>query len=145
VPGCRDQVIVLVGRQNNSGSYAYFKQAVLGKDHEYKLDMLHLQVSKDVVELVANTPCAIGYGGMAYNTEKVKAVCLAVDESAPCIVPGVASAIDGSYPVARPLFMYSAGDPQSTVKAYLDWVMGEQGQCILLERGYAPAAEVSCS
>jgi phosphate transport system substrate-binding protein len=145
VPGCRDQVIVLVGRQNNSGSYAYFKQAVLGKDHEYKLDMLHLQVSKDVVELVANTPCAIGYGGMAYVTGKVNTVCLAVDETEACVQPSVASAVDGSYPVARPLFMYSTGESQAEVNAYLDWVTGEQGQCILLEKGYAPAAEVSCS
>ena len=144
VPGCRDQVIILVGRQNISGSYAYFKQAVLGKDKEYKLGTLDLQVSKDVVELVENTPCAIGYGGMAYTTDEVKTVCVATEKSEPCVQPTVASATDRSYPIARPLFMYSRGDSSAPVKSYLDWVLGDSGQCALLEKGYAPVKEVSC-
>ena len=144
VPGCKDQIIVLVGRQNNSGSYAYFRQAVMAESQEYKLGTLDLHVSKDVVELVENTPCAIGYGGMAYATKNVKMVCVAPDKNDACAVPSAASAIDGSYPIARPLRMYTNGDSKGPVKTYLDWIMGEAGQCILQGKGYAPIEEISC-
>ena len=59
VPGCSSGEIVRVSRQNNSGTYAYFKEAVLGKETEYKLGSRDMHGSKDVVDLVANTPCAI--------------------------------------------------------------------------------------
>jgi phosphate transport system substrate-binding protein len=156
IPGCDSGEIVRVSRQNNSGTYAYFREAVLGKDGEYKLGSRDLHGSKDVVDLVENTPCAIGYSGLAYATEHVKMPCIvaategapddAEGESAepPCIVPTVDSAIDRSYPIARPLFMYSAGEPQGEVKKYLDWILSEAGQCIILDKGYAPVRELSC-
>lgn len=55
------------------------------------------------------------------------------------------TAIDGSYPIARPLFMYTAGAPQGAVAEYMDWILGPAGQCLLVETGYAPTREVSCS
>ena len=99
VPGCSDQEIILVGRQNNSGSYAYFKQAIMGKEQDYRLGTLDLHVSKDVIELIRNSPCAIGYGGMAYATKHVKMVCIASDGSTPCVSPSMSAATD-----ARRLF-----------------------------------------
>ena len=60
VPGCQGQKIVLVGRQNNSGTYMYFREAVLGKTRKYTLGTLDMHGSKDVVDLVEKTPCAIG-------------------------------------------------------------------------------------
>ena len=145
VPGCKDQTIVLVGRQNNSGTYAYFSQAVLGKDREPRLGTLDLHGSKDVVELVGNTPCAIGYSGVAYATEHARMLCIAFAEGAPCVEPSVASATDGSYPISRPLFMYTNGPPQGAIGSFLDWVLSDAGQCILLNKGYAPVRDVSCS
>ena len=41
-------------------------------------------------------------------------------------------------PIARPLLMYTAGQPEGAVKEYLDWVLSEAGQCIILSKGYAP-------
>jgi phosphate transport system substrate-binding protein len=57
----------------------------------------------------------------------------------------VATASDGSYPIARPLFMYTNGEPVGIVKTYLDWIKSNTGQCIILNKGYAPASEVNCS
>jgi phosphate transport system substrate-binding protein len=145
VPGCKDQTIVLVGRQNNSGTYAYFSEAVLGKDREPKLGTLDLHGSKDVVELVGNTPCAIGYSGVAYATEHARMLCLAFEEGVPCVEPSVASATDGSYPISRPLFMYTNGQPQGPIGSFLNWVLSDAGQCILLNKGYAPVRDVSCT
>lgn len=137
-PGAKDQEIVRVSRQNNSGTYVYFREAVLGKDREYKLGSLDMHGSKDVVDLVEKTPGAIGYSGLAYATDHVKLVPIKASPDAPAVAPTVESAVDGSYPIARPLFMYTAGEPKGAVKAYLDWVLSDEGQRIILEKGYAP-------
>jgi phosphate transport system substrate-binding protein len=137
VPGCPSGEIVRVSRQNNSGTYAYFRETVLGEG-EYKLGSRDMHGSKDVVDLVENTPCAIGYSGLAYATEEVKMPCVSVDEDSECISASTQTALDGSYPIARPLFMYTVGEPEGTTKEYLDWILGDVGQCILLEAGYAP-------
>ena len=144
VPGCKGQEIVVVSRQNNSGTYAYFRDAVLGKS-DFKLGTRDMHGSKDVVDLVEKTPCAIGYSGLAYATDHVKLGCVAQETGGPCVNPSVDSAIDGSYPIARPLFMYTNGEPTGHVGEYLNWIKSDEGQCIILEKGYAPASEVNCS
>ena len=145
VPGCDSDEIVLVSRQNNSGTYVYFKETVLGDDTEYKLGSRDMHGSKDVVDLVENTPCAIGYSGLAYATEHVGMPCVTVEDGGDCVEPTIATAVDGSYPIARPLMMYTAGQPQGAVKDYMDWILSAEGQCVILERGYAPYTEMECA
>ncbi len=142
VPGCKDEIVV-VSRQNNSGTYAYFKKAVLGKD-KFKNGTLDMHGSKDVVDLVEKTPCAIGYSGLAYATDHVKMACISKDGK-PCVSPSVQTAGDGSYPIARPLMMYTNGQPAGDIKAYMDWIMSDEGQCIILRKGYAPVRPVQCN
>lgn len=137
IPGLSDDKIVRVSRQNNSGTYVYFREATLGKG-DYKLGSLDMHGSKDVVDLVEKTPGAIGYSGLAYATDHVRLVPIAADAKATAVPPSVASASDGKYPIARPLFMYTAGTPKGAVKDYLDWILSAEGQTILLEKGYAP-------
>jgi phosphate transport system substrate-binding protein len=144
VPGCDSDEIIRVSRQNNSGTYAYFKKTVLGEGKEYKLGSRDMHGSKDVVDLVEKTPCAIGYSGLAYATEHVKMPCVKKDPDAPCVAPSVQTASDGSYPIARPLMMYTAGEPKGEIKAYLDWILGDVGQCLILKKGYAPVKDVKC-
>lgn len=142
VPGCSSDEIVRVSRQNNSGTYAYFREAVLG-DGDYKLGSRDMHGSKDVVDLVQNTPCAIGYSGLAYATDRVKMPCV-FDANGVCVTPSSQTAIDGTYPIARPLFMYTDGEPTGPVRAYMDWILSDEGQCIIAEKGYAPAQPVQC-
>ena len=144
VPGCKGQEMVVVSRQNNSGTYAYFRKAVLGKARDYKMGTRDMHGSKDVVDLVEKTPCAIGYSGLAYATDHIKLACISKEEGGDCVVPTVAAASDGSYPIARPLYMYTNGEPAGKVKEYLDWIMSDQGQCIIQEKGYAPARDITC-
>ena len=144
VPGCKDQQIVVVSRQNNSGTYAYFKKAVLGKGGKYRQGTLDMHGSKDVVDLVEKTPCAIGYSGLAYATDHLKMACIASEDGGTCVNPTVATASDSSYPIARPLFMYTNGEPQGAIKTYLDWILSDTGQCIIKKKGYAPLRSVSC-
>jgi phosphate transport system substrate-binding protein len=144
VPGCDSDEIVVASRQNNSGTYAYFKETVLGKKGKYRTGTLDMHGSKEVVDLVEKTACAIGYSGLAYATEHVKKVCIATETGGPCIEPTVATASDHSYPIARPLFMYTNGEPKGAIKEYLDWILSDAGQCILLKKGYAPVRDITC-
>jgi phosphate transport system substrate-binding protein len=143
IPGCPSDEIILVSRQNNSGTYQYFAEAVLAK-RDFKLGSRDMHGSKDVVDLVAHTPCAIGYSGLAYDVPEVEMLCVAKEEGKPCVPPNLANARNQSYPIARPLFMYTNGEPKAEAKAYLDWIMGDEGQCVIYGKGYAPATEVVC-
>ena len=129
VPGCQGQEIVVVSRQNNSGTYAYFRGAVLGS-RDFRLGTRDMHGSKDVVDLVEKTPCAIGYSGLAYSTDHVKMACVAEETGSPCTSPSVETAVDGSYPIARPLFMYTNGEPKGHIKEYMDWILSDAGQNI---------------
>ena len=152
LPGCGSDKIVVVSRQNNSGTYAYFKKAVLKSAAKagvivkgsFRQGTLDMHGSKDVVDLVEKTPCAIGYSGLAYATDHLKLACISQDDGGSCVSPSVKTASDRSYPIARPLFMYTNGEPQGQIKEYLDWILSETGQCILKKKGYAPVRDVSC-
>ena len=144
VPGCKDQTMVVVSRQNNSGTYAYFRKTILGKG-DFRLGTRDMHGSKDVVDLVENTPCAIGYSGLAYATDHLKLACISQETGGECTSPSVATASDGSYPIARPLFMYTSGEPGGYVGEYLNWIKSDAGQCIILAKGYASATDVSCN
>ena len=135
---CNSDEIIRVSRQSNSGTYAYFREALLGKTHDFKLGSRDLHGSKDVVDLVSSTPCAIGYSGMGYATEHVKMLKISKETGGPSANPSVDNTLNGSYPIARPLHVYSLGTPSGEVKQYLDWVLSEAGQSIVSDSGYVP-------
>jgi phosphate transport system substrate-binding protein len=130
--------IIRVSRQSNSGTYFYFREAILGKGRDFKLGSRDMQGSKDVVELISNTPGAIGYSGMGYATSEVKQLRIARKPGEPSYAPTVKNTLDHTYPIARPLFMYTLGEPAGAVKMYLDWVRSQAGQKIVTESGYVP-------
>ena len=142
VPGCDSGEIIRISRQNNSGTYHYFREAVLGKRRDYKLGSTDLSGSKDVVALVSSTPCAIGYSGMGYRTEHVKALPVATTDHVAGVAPSVASVKDGTYPISRPLWIYTLGEPQGAMKDYLDWMRSPAGQKVVLDLGYVPVHDM---
>jgi phosphate transport system substrate-binding protein len=135
-PGCTTDTIIRVGRQNNSGTFAYFRQVVLGPHREYELGSIDQSGSKDVVALVSRTPCAIGYSGLAYATPDVKVLNVSRGPSEAAIAPSRGSVIDASYPLARPLYLYTATARAPHVDAFLKWVVGPQGQATVSELGF---------
>ncbi|MBF0124543.1 MAG: phosphate ABC transporter substrate-binding protein [Magnetococcales bacterium] len=145
VPGCQGNKIVLISRQNNSGTYIYFQEAVLGEKRDFRLGTKDLHGSKDVIDLVEKTPCAVGYSGLAYDSPHVKKLPVAKDDKATPVEATMANAVSKLYPIARPLFMYTNGEPQGDVKAYLDWIKSDIGQCITEEKGYAPIRPINCA
>jgi phosphate transport system substrate-binding protein len=137
-PGCAADTIIRVGRQNNSGTYAYFRQAVLGPAREYKLGSIDQSGSKDVVASVSKTPCAIGYSGLAYATQDVRALKIAARRSGIAVAASTASVLDGSYPLARPLYLYTATPPAAHIRVFLEWVLSPEGQGIVSDLGFVP-------
>jgi phosphate transport system substrate-binding protein len=137
LPGGSDE-ITCVGRQNSSGTFMFFREHVLGKERDYRADLLSQNGSKDVVALVATTPAAIGYSGMGYNTDQVKMIKVSTKKGGPTIEATVETAKKGTYPLTRPLQIYSRGPGDGAIKKYLDWIYGPEGQKIVQSEGYVP-------
>jgi phosphate transport system substrate-binding protein len=133
--------ITRVSRQNSSGTYVYFHEAVMGKGRDYKQGSISQSGSKDVVALVGNTPSAIGYSGMGYAAPEVKLLKISKHKGEPDIAPTVETAKSNQYPITRPLLIYSAGEPDGPTKAFLDWIHGPNGQKVVLELGYVPVTK----
>lgn len=138
---CSNDEIIRISRQSNSGTFVYFREAILGKNRDYKLGSRDLHGSKDVVELVAHTPCAIGYSGMGYATEEVKMLKIAKNPGDTAYGPTAQGVLDGTYPIARPLYMYSLGTPEPQEQAYLNWIFSPVGQGIVETTGYVPVEQ----
>lgn len=137
VPGCPGDEIIRVSRQNSSGTFYHFREVVLGKGRDYALGSRDVHGSKDVVELVSLTPCSIGFGGLAYASREVKVAAVSAGDEGPYVSPSVDTIVDGTYPITRPLYLYTAGQPEGKVKEFVDWILGEEGQQILVGHGYA--------
>lgn len=138
IPGTKDDRIVRVSRQSSSGTYEFFRDKALGKE-DFRLGSLDLNGSKEVVELVAVTPTAIGYSGMGYATDEVKMLRVSPKAGVPGVGPTVEAVHDRSYPLARSLHIYTLGEPEGAVKAYVDWILSPAGQDVVKEAGYVPA------
>jgi phosphate transport system substrate-binding protein len=137
LPGGGDEII-RVSRQNNSGTYHYFREMVVGKKSDMKLGSRDMNGSKDVVELVARTPSAIGYSGLGYATKEVKILKMARKNGDPSVEPGIATTWNGTYPIARPMFMYTPGQPPAHIQKFIDWILTDAGQKIVEQSGYVP-------
>jgi phosphate transport system substrate-binding protein len=138
---CAGGQIIRVSRQNSSGTYVYFQEAVLGKHREYKQGATSQSGSSDVVTLIAKTPCAIGYSGMGYRSDSVKMLKVAKKEGESAIEPSKATTLNGSYPIARPLFLYTLGEPEGRVKEFIEWILSPAGQQVVERLGYVPLEE----
>jgi phosphate transport system substrate-binding protein len=135
--------LVLVGRQNNSGTYDYFREHICGKtpekkQREFRGGVSELNGSSEVVENVAKTRLAMGYSGMGYKTDHVKWLKVSPKKGEPGVEPGTDVARSGKYPIARKLYLYTAGEPRAEVKAYIDWILSPAGQKIVEQEGFVP-------
>jgi phosphate transport system substrate-binding protein len=137
VPGCDSAEVIRVSRQSSSGTYEFFREHVLSKK-DFKQGSRDMNGSKEVVELVGSTPCAIGYSGMGYATDKVKMLRVAQKGATQGVAPTLTNAQNKTYPIARPLFLYTLGNPEGASKKFLSWVLSEEGQKIVEQTGYVP-------
>jgi phosphate transport system substrate-binding protein len=134
--GGNDQTIVAYSRENNSGTYVFFKEHIL-ENEDFAREIQTLPGTAAVVNAVAKDPASIGYGGIAYATG-IRAVAVKRDETSEAVHPSLQTVQDGQYPLSRSLFFYTIGEPEGEVKAFIDWVLGPEGQKICEAVGYYP-------
>jgi phosphate transport system substrate-binding protein len=141
--GGEDRPIVLLSRESNSGTHVYFLEQVvrLGNSKDKTLfspDTLLLPSSEGIMAEVRQNPNAIGYDGLGYITPDVKTLAIAPQDGGEYVKPSIETVNNGKYPIARPLFMYTPGEPQGEIKTYLDWILGPEGQTIVGQLGFVP-------
>jgi len=134
--GGPDAKIIVYGRENNSGTYVYFKDNVLG-GADYMPGMQSMPGTAAVVNAVSKDKFGIGYGGAAYS-KGIKSLAVKKDAGSKGVVPSEATVKDGSYPISRYLFMYTASRPTGAIKEYIDWILSPEGQEIVAKVGYFP-------
>ncbi len=141
--GGRDEKIVLLSREVNSGTHVYFKEHVLRKGNangkeEFAPGALLLSSSQAIADEVAGNSAAIGYYGMGYISNKQKAVSVAKNDKSEYINPTIENVLDGKYPISRPLFLYTNGEPQGLVKRFVDYSLSKEGQDIVVKTDFVP-------
>ncbi|MCZ7549796.1 MAG: phosphate ABC transporter substrate-binding protein [Anaerolineales bacterium] len=141
--GGEDRPIVRLSRETNSGTHIYFLETVLRlgeKDNQtlFSMDTLLLPSSEGIVAEVRDNPNAIGYDGLGYVPKDLKVIAIARARDGPYVLPSAATVNDKTYPIARDLYMYTAGEPTGVLAAYLDWIFSPEAQEIVLQLGFVP-------
>ncbi len=133
--------IALYGRNSVSGTYGYFKDIALCKG-DFKRNVAEQPGSASVVQSVTGQLNAIGYSGIGYKTSGVRAVPLAKKEGDAFVEPDAAHAIDGTYPLARVLYVYVNKRPNQPLppmeREFIKLVLSKQGQEIVVKDGFVP-------
>jgi phosphate transport system substrate-binding protein len=143
--GGEDRPIVRLSRETNSGTHVYFLEQVirLGNKEDrtlFSTNTLLLPSSEVIGTEIRNNPNAIGYDGLGYVTPDMKVIAVSDSrgELAEYIYPSAESVNDGTYPIARDLYMYTAGPPNGFVKTYMDWIFSPEAQTIVTQLGFVP-------
>jgi len=134
--GGEDAKIILYSRENNSGTYVYFKDEVL-KGKDFSPLAQNLPGTAGVVNAVARDKKGIGYGGAAY-TKGVKMAAVKKTDKDKAYEPTLENIKSGKYPISRHLYYYTRTKPDGEIKKFIDWATGSEGQAIVAEVGYFP-------
>ncbi len=144
--GGNDAPIVAIARDTNSGTHVFFKEEVVqmsglpteDKSLEYGGDVLMLPSTEEGVSQVSDNPYAIFYPGLGYVTDEVKLLAIKKTADSTAVLPSIETALDGTYPIARPLLFYTDSEPTGIIKDFIDYCLSSEGQAEVLEVGYVP-------
>jgi phosphate transport system substrate-binding protein len=133
--------IQLYGRNSVSGTYGYFKEHALCKG-DFKNTVNEQPGSASVVQSVSSSLNGIGYSGVGYTTSSVRTVPLSNDPAKPFVDATPENAINGSYPLARFLYIYVNKQPGQELdpitRQFLNMVLSRRGQEVVIKDGYIP-------
>jgi len=133
--GGNNQPIKLYGRENSSGTYVFFQENVVKGD--YSPSCQTLPGTSAVVNAVTKDENGIGYGGAAY-AEGIAICGVKKDNNSKSFKPTSETIKTGDYPITRYLFMYLRNRPTGETKKYIDWILGTEGQKLVVDLGYFP-------
>jgi len=132
--GGTDLAIVAYSRETSSGTYEFFKEHVL-KNKNYKKNILSMPATGAIIQSVSQTKGAIGYVGLAYLENDVKAIKVSYDGKS-FVAPSVATAKNKTYPIVRPLFFYYDKKNAAKLTPFINFVESAQGQDLVDKVGY---------
>lgn len=147
--GGKDAPIVVLSRDRSSGTHVFFLEHVVRMGNpkgpeEYHKTVLMQVSSQSIGDEVSKNENAIGYVGMGYVEKgRHKAIAVAKDANSPFVQPSAENVLNGTYPIARPLYMYTPGEPEGTVKDFIDFVLSDEGQRIVAKQEFVPVRRVS--
>jgi len=141
--GGDDKRIVILSRESNSGTHMFFKEHVLRHNDKNSKDefaprALLMPSSQAIYDEVSQNPHALGYVGMGYINNRVKALSVATTENSDYFYPNPDNVLTGKYPISRPLYLYTNGEPQGVVKEFIEYALSEEGQRIVGETDFVP-------
>lgn len=134
--GGADKTINLYSRENNSGTYEFFKEHVLLKQ-DFAPQSQHMAGTAALINAVSKDVYGIGFGGAAYAKDVV-ALSVASAAGKPYVAPTEASILNSEYPISRFLYFYLSKRPQGEIKKFIDWVISPAGQKVVRDVGYFP-------
>ncbi len=134
--GGPDTRIIVYGRENNSGTYVFYKEHVLD-DEDYSDYTQTLPGTAAVVNAVAKDKFGIGYGGIAW-AKGVKFAAIRKNDSSAAVIPSMETVINGTYPISRELYWFFNGTPTGDLKNLVNWALSVEGQKVAEEVDYIP-------
>jgi len=140
-----DEAINRFGAADTSGTFDYFNENVVGEDTEHTTEYQPTEEDETIVQGIRDNEGGIGYFGFAYynsNSEAVKAVDVKVEDGDECSSPSLANAKDGSYPLARPLFLYVAESAlqKEEVYEFIRFYLEQAETDVVQDIGYVPSS-----
>lgn len=141
--GGQDSRIVILSREVNSGTHLYFKEHILRKGdakskEEFSPEALLLSSSQAIADEILQNPDAIGYYGMGYIGKGHKAIRVAREKNLEYVYPTIEDVISGKYPISRPLYIYTNGEPEADVKSLMDFILSGEGQELVSKMDFVP-------
>jgi phosphate transport system substrate-binding protein len=137
--GGNNATIVIYGRENNSGTYEYFKEHVLNKA-DFAPRVQTLSGTAAVINAVSRDANGIGYGGIAYAKD-VRAVAVKQDATSAGVEPKEETVADGTYPISRNLYFYWFANARPEIEQFVQWAISPEGQAVVANVGYYPLAK----
>ncbi len=146
--GGKDEAILVLSRDRNSGTHVFVLEDVVRKGkkdsaEEFAPSVLMMPSSQAIEQEISSNHAAIGYFGLGYLSPKVKAFKILQEKTKIFVAPTIESALDESYPLSRPLYFYLPDQAKGVVKQFVDFTLSEKGQAIVLETHFVPLRKSS--
>ncbi|MDR0765833.1 MAG: PstS family phosphate ABC transporter substrate-binding protein [Odoribacteraceae bacterium] len=133
--GGDDRKIVPYARETSSGTHEFFKESVL-RNKSYLNGIMSMPATGAIMQSVAQTRGAIGYVGLAYLNDGVKALRVSYDGGKSHVAPSIAAAKGGEYPIVRPLYYYYVERAAGKVQPFIDFLLSVKGQEMVSDVGF---------
>lgn len=134
--GGEDATIVAYSRENNSGTYVFFKEHVLN-NKDFAANIQTLPGTAAIVNAVSKDTKSIGYGGIAYGSG-IRPLKVRKNAESDAVQPTLENVQNNSYALSRELYFYTMGEATGAVKEFIDWVLSSEGQKVCEQVGYYP-------